>query len=533
MALDTLGMVQLTIGIVLLLIFVVGCFMYIIIMGPSRYHRNGIVGRMHEVLMQVPATVCGCLCCVLTCSNREHGEEKWSRFSQQTFHERNWLMVAFYIGLVWTAEFLYLFIHMPRVEFSLPSKAVSWALVLLSEYLYLRAVFADPGVVTPEEALEEQQRRPSAQPAGRNKHKTGRGGKNRKPNKRGVNNEAAEKEKKNASFQVDPTTKAAPRASPFTAVDEYVLNRRYVVDGMLYAQAGADHSVRHCAEEAKYTNDSGAKIGFPQACMTCHVPRPARSRHCRLCNSCVRRFDHHCPWINNDVAEGTHRYFLGFLFMHALSCTWGLWDLLASIKQFLVQFRAWGWVLRMHNGAVYRLTVIDYVAIIVNYQMLPACLAFFAFCIGLVLYGFWGYQMTYVIANLTMNDMNKIDDVVHFIYNLPSLELVYRESVRVRGRLEEIAARKPTALWKLEEPPLPLTVKGYDNAGKMNKVYRRKARKMLLHDLKGLYDRGIVQNVLEVLFPYSQAEFKRRRPTVDAYFDVSAAKKATAAAASE
>lgn len=34
-------------------------------------------------------------------------------------------------------------------------------------------------------------------------------------------------------------------------------------------------------------------------CPDCSVLRTPRSRHCNLCNRCVERYDHHCPYINN------------------------------------------------------------------------------------------------------------------------------------------------------------------------------------------------------------------------------------------
>jgi len=48
-------------------------------------------------------------------------------------------------------------------------------------------------------------------------------------------------------------------------------------------------------------------------CPDCQIIRTARSRHCSICNKCVERFDHHCPWVNNCVGVQNHHYFMQFL----------------------------------------------------------------------------------------------------------------------------------------------------------------------------------------------------------------------------
>lgn len=48
-------------------------------------------------------------------------------------------------------------------------------------------------------------------------------------------------------------------------------------------------------------------------CHTCRLVRPLRAKHCRICNRCVKHFDHHCPYINNCVGLYNRGPFLIFV----------------------------------------------------------------------------------------------------------------------------------------------------------------------------------------------------------------------------
>ncbi|XP_053380620.1 palmitoyltransferase ZDHHC12-B-like [Mercenaria mercenaria] len=57
-------------------------------------------------------------------------------------------------------------------------------------------------------------------------------------------------------------------------------------------------------------------------CDYCEIQPPLRSKHCEDCKNCIRKYDHHCPWLETCVGERNHRYFWWFLFTTAVLILW-------------------------------------------------------------------------------------------------------------------------------------------------------------------------------------------------------------------
>ncbi|XP_034548578.1 probable palmitoyltransferase ZDHHC12 [Notolabrus celidotus] len=102
-------------------------------------------------------------------------------------------------------------------------------------------------------------------------------------------------------------------------------------------------------------------------CGYCLLQQPMRARHCQTCNRCVRRFDHHCPWLENCVGERNHRWFIVYLVVQLLALLCALHIALSGISP-SVSWELWFW----SNG--FLLAVVGVVSVLsVVVQLLLGC----------------------------------------------------------------------------------------------------------------------------------------------------------------
>ncbi|KAL0212432.1 hypothetical protein RCL1_006058 [Eukaryota sp. TZLM3-RCL] len=70
-------------------------------------------------------------------------------------------------------------------------------------------------------------------------------------------------------------------------------------------------SQRPLAIRATLPGDS--TIFISKYCHRCMIYRAPGVHHCRTCDACTRKFDHHCVWTSKCIGERNYRYFLWFL----------------------------------------------------------------------------------------------------------------------------------------------------------------------------------------------------------------------------
>jgi hypothetical protein len=82
------------------------------------------------------------------------------------------------------------------------------------------------------------------------------------------------------------------------------------IPNQMYLPSELKNCIVNSSNKYLYIKGIRYKLKF---CRTCMILRAPGISHCKICNFCVERYDHHCPWIGNCIGKNNYKYFFIFL----------------------------------------------------------------------------------------------------------------------------------------------------------------------------------------------------------------------------
>ncbi|KAI9208649.1 DHHC palmitoyltransferase-domain-containing protein [Polychytrium aggregatum] len=313
----------------------------------------------------------------------------------------------------------------------------------------------------------------------------------------------------------------------------------FFVYGSYYAICNSDPGTltKRNIEQAKRMYDYDFVLFTPKECSTCQLDKPARSKHCPLCNKCVARMDHHCAWVNNCIGQANQNWFLLFLLATTLISLYGSYLSFQILRAEYVGKR------------LHQLYVVDRVTrqsrplvwwegclYITRKDPAIGILFIFTLLAAVVVIGFMGYQLSLIFRGTTTNESFKWSDLDYAIRQREVTSIdrdVYeynrRYDWRKRGqyfdehgdlKLEVVGHLHPA-----ETDPAPNTLRRRHTTGRQSPEQPDSAETLdpdndsedvsgtfgrgemveitKVSQFRNIYDRGPWQNLMEVLHPES------------------------------
>ncbi|XP_037810729.1 uncharacterized protein LOC119602968 isoform X3 [Lucilia sericata] len=115
------------------------------------------------------------------------------------------------------------------------------------------------------------------------------------------------------------------KAEPRTPINQYRLAKKLL-------------DLKGAVPRGNATKEMIEQMGYREGqmifkCPKCCSIKPERAHHCSVCQRCIRKMDHHCPWVNNCVGENNQKYFVLFTFYIASISVHAIFLVLTSFAE--------------------------------------------------------------------------------------------------------------------------------------------------------------------------------------------------------
>ena len=273
-----------------------------------------------------------------------------------------------------------------------------------------------------------------------------------------------------------------------------------------------------------YRRDAAKPYTYPDEEGRPDVPKLARSKHCRVMDVVVSRFDHFCPWVNNAVGEQNYRWFLAFLAANSWMLSYGALLVVALLLGIVDDEKLMSQRFRGPDGVIFKANYTVVFQYLLAKRSRLVMLMSLCGIMAFVVTGFLLWHLYLVASGMTTNEQFKWSDAAE----------TWREALDdARGDVNAVKSELKTldAIVPQSAAERTLIAKKRSLLVKAQVVREKQCALVVDAEPLNIYNLGFSTNLLEVFFPRSLHQEFWREKDVKAKAKVAAAGAAGAAGA--